>query len=430
MLSLRTSAIALAAASLVLALPSTARAANATAQYYGGHVVSHAEVVPVMWGPNVNNDVVSGAEKFYTTLLSSPYMDWLGEYDTAGLNGVADGKPGSNQRIHRGKAQPVVMYTPKNTNTTLADMDIQNELLAAIASGALPKPHVDADGAVDTIYVFSFPPSIIVKDFTGTDACAVSCAYHWTVQAPGISAGVPYAIVPDCSKNTKSYCNMSTVFGTYTADASHELTEAITDPECALTPTAAATRPLGWFAPNQPDDEGEIADLCLSDPNAFTTYLGYSVQAVWSQRLGKCITNDPSLTLCDGNKHPCRPCEQSDCSGATPTCDVDPTSATEGQCIGTRSNGGGGNGTGGTNGSGGGSSNGSGSGDGSGSGAGSGGSSTGTDGTSGGTAPTSQAGGCGIAFGGGGEPASGALIALLALVARKRRRAMKAQRIS
>jgi hypothetical protein len=257
--------VALAAAAVVAVWSTAADAATpkGSAKYYGGHVISHVNVVPVMWGTGAAKDVVAGAEKFYGTVVASPYMDWLGEYDTVGLMGEGDQKPGSNQRIHRGTASPLVTITPSTTSKTVTDAQIQKELLAQIASGALPAPKVDADGGVDTVYMFSFPAGYTVKDFGGQDVCSGACAYHWTVSAPGISAGVPYGVIPDCSASKTNYCALGTVFETYTGDASHELLEAITDPECGLVTTQAASRPLGWFDPAQANEEGEIADSRL-----------------------------------------------------------------------------------------------------------------------------------------------------------------------
>jgi hypothetical protein len=331
---LRTFSVALAATALVSLSAKDANAApSGNLKYYGGHVISNVEVVPVMWGSSVSSDVVGGAQKFYGDLVASPYIDWLGEYDTVGLMGAADQKAGSNQRIHRGTAQAAVTIKPSITSKSITDAQIQKELLAQLASGALPAPHVAADGSVDTVYMFSFAAGVAVSDFGGQDVCSGACAYHWTVSVPGIAAGVPYGVLPDCSGSKTNYCSLGKVFDTFTGDASHELVEAITDPECGLVTTQAASRPLGWFDPNAANEEGEVADICLSDPNAFTSYLGYTVQANWSQRLGKCITNDPSIPLCDGATHPCRPCGASDCSGASPMCDLDPTSTTLGQCI-------------------------------------------------------------------------------------------------
>ena len=312
--------------------PGVARAASGNAMYYGGHVISHVDVVPVAWGSGVSSDVTGRAEAFFSTLVNSPYIDWLGEYDTAGKSGV-DKMPGSNQHVNRGTARALVSITPRTATTKLTDAAIQAELVGQITSGKLPAPKVDAEGGVDTVYVLAFPPSVSVTDFGGQDVCSGGCAYHWTVSVPGVSSGVPYAVIPDCSAGA-SQCSLgSGVFDTYTGDAAHELVEAITDPECGLATSAAATRPLAWFDPAQAGGEGELGDICLSDPSAFVSYQGYMVQAIWSHRLGRCITNDASLTLCDGKTRPCRPCAASDCSGAKPVCQTDMTSPSWGQCV-------------------------------------------------------------------------------------------------
>ena len=236
---------ALCAGALVVSIPATAEAATGSAKYYGGHVISRVQVVPVLWGSGVAADVVSGAEGFYKAIVDSPYLDWLGEYDTVGLNGAADNNPGSNQRIHRGTALPTVSLVPKNTSKTIADSDSQAELLAQLAAGKLPAPHVDAEGGVDTVYMITFPPGVKVSDFSGQDVCSGGCAYHWTVTVPGVTAGVPYGVIPDCGTGVQNYCALGNgVFDTFTGDASHELVEAITDPECGLDSGTAVARPI------------------------------------------------------------------------------------------------------------------------------------------------------------------------------------------
>jgi hypothetical protein len=295
-----------------------ARASAGNVQYYGGHVISHVQVVPVLWGSGVSPAVVSGAQGFYAAILNSPYLDWMGEYDTAGLVGSVDRMPGSKQHIHRGTALPIVSLVPTNVNRTISDVEIQTELLAQLAAGKLPPPQVDAEGGVDTLYMVAFPPGMTINDFSGQDICSGGCAYHWTLTAPGITTGVPYGVIPDCGAG--GLCSLgSGAFDTYTGDASHELAEAITDTECGLLSGTANARPLAWADPSQPQG-GEIGDLCLSN-TAFVTYQGFLVQTLWSQRLGKCITNDPSLALCNGTARPCVPCTPSDCSAATPVCD-------------------------------------------------------------------------------------------------------------
>ena len=74
---------------------------------------------------------------FYTGALNSPYMDWLSEYNTVGLNGQ-DGQPGSNQTIGRGGLGSVVTLVPSITGTTISDTQIQSEISAQINAGHLP----------------------------------------------------------------------------------------------------------------------------------------------------------------------------------------------------------------------------------------------------------------------------------------------------
>jgi hypothetical protein len=320
------------ASAFVAVAPAKAATPSGNVSYYGGHVISHVQVLPVMWGTTVSPDVVSGAEGFFTTIVNSPYMDWLGEYDTAGLNGKLDSLPGSNQHVNRGTVLPTITITPINTSTSLSNADIQTELLAQLKAGKLPAPKIDAEGGVDTVYVFAFPAGMTITDFSGSDICGGGCAYHWEVTVPGVASGVPFAVIPNCSGSSNgSGCSLGTVFQTFTGDCSHELVEAMTDTECSSLTTA---RPLAWFDPAQANGEGEVGDICLSEtPTPFVTYLGYTVQQIWSQRLKKCITNDPSLKLCDGKTRPCTPCVPSDCSGATPICNQDMSSSTWGQCV-------------------------------------------------------------------------------------------------
>ena len=71
--------------------------------YFGGRVLAQPSVVTVYWGSTVDATVKSevggaaGGPNFYSDVLASSYVDWLTEYDTAGLNGQ-DGAAGSTRR--------------------------------------------------------------------------------------------------------------------------------------------------------------------------------------------------------------------------------------------------------------------------------------------------------------------------------------------
>ena len=307
-------------------------AATGNVQYFGGHVISHVQVVPVNWGNNVAPAVATGAEAFYGTIVNSPYIDWMGEYDTVGLKGATDQGPGTNQHVNRGTVLKTVTITPSVTSNSITDDQIQTEIKSQIAAGKLPAPQVDPEGGVNTLYMLSFPPQVTINDGSGARMCQEWCAYHSTIQLDGVSAGVPYGIMPDFSQKC-SQCGDGDTLSLYTQSASHELMEAISDAEAGLS-NANSGRPLAWNdASNQ---SGEIGDLCENDQANYVPYMGFTVQKIWSQRLKSCITDDPSLTLCNGTTRPCKPCSASDCSGST--CDTDVTSPKFGQCVGCSDN--------------------------------------------------------------------------------------------
>jgi hypothetical protein len=307
----------------------TAGAGNV--QYYGGHVISHVQVVNVNWGANVASVATSGMPGFYTAITNSSYFDWMGEYDTAGKT-PQDGMPGSNQHIYRGTFLRSVTITPQNANTSLVDTDIQTELVAQIGSGALPAPQIDPEGGVNTLYMINFPPGISITDPSGNTSCQQFCAYHGTTQVSGVASGVPYGVMPDLSSGACSQgCGGgATALDAYTSTASHELGEAVTDTEIGLS-SGGSLRPIAWYD----QQGGEIGDICVV-ASSFVQLAGFTVQALWSQRLGQCVSEDPTLPLC-GAQRPCRPCGASDngqaCNGGTPVCQTTPSNPQFGQCV-------------------------------------------------------------------------------------------------
>ena len=62
--------------------PPHANVANNRLHYYGGRVLAKPQIVQVLWGAGVSAELATGMADFYRNTLQSPYMDWLGEYDT------------------------------------------------------------------------------------------------------------------------------------------------------------------------------------------------------------------------------------------------------------------------------------------------------------------------------------------------------------
>jgi hypothetical protein len=103
----------------------------------------------------------------------------------------------------------------------------------------------------------------------GSDvSCQTFCGYHDAFPLSGHS--VMYAVLPypDCA----GCLGTNDAFNALTGTASHEISEAITDP----IPGS------GWYD----DANGEIGDICAWQ---FRQDGGYSVQLEWSNKSSSCI---------------------------------------------------------------------------------------------------------------------------------------------
>jgi hypothetical protein len=273
--------------------------------YYGGRVVSNAQIVQVDWGAGPFQGFVSDGElgAFYAGITNSRFFDWLSEYDTASLNG-ADGFVGSGQHIGRGTFGGTFTITPINTSTALTDEQIEAELAQQIANNHLPHPTLDAAGNPNTIYFLHFPQGT-TEEIQGITSCSGFCAYHSTFALE--AEDIFYAVIPDTSPGSgcETCINNVTPLQNVTVIASHELVETVTDAEIGLHPSTITfndaglplLRPAAWYDDNIVDifsnEGGEIGDICqvLSYPHPITDSNGASwlVQRMWSNFAGECV---------------------------------------------------------------------------------------------------------------------------------------------
>jgi hypothetical protein len=255
--------------------------------YYGGPVVSNPQVIAVYWGPNVDSQIVSTIPSFYQDVLSSFYEDGLYEYSTLGVTGHT-GHAGSNQAIGRGTFVTGTTITPSNTNTTVTQDDIANELSSQITNGHLQAPQFDATGNASTIYMVYFPSGITISLF-GSNSCQIFCAFHYGFQYNGVL--VPFGVFPELlSGPCVGGCGSDpTQFNNLTSVSSHELIEAITD-----TDVSAAINidfPLAWYD----QSNGELGDICNQlAQNIVVGTNTWTVQKYWSVKLNNCTI--PTLT--------------------------------------------------------------------------------------------------------------------------------------
>ena len=249
------------------AQPKLSPPAKGEVDYYGGQVFSTVKVISVMWGGNVNPQIVSGIGGFYTAATNSTFFDIMAQYATD-LTGI-NGHKGTNQQIGRGTYLEQVVITPFNKKTTITDKAVRTEIVKQIAAGKLPVP--DAN----TLYMTYFPPGITIK-LGSSQSCSAFGAYHEGFKN-ATYGGIFYGVMPDCGYS----------FSDSTIVSSHELAEATTDN--FPTPGSHPKYPQAWNT----TDGYEIADLCEGTSGMLTAgHITYTVQQLYSNLIANCTTGN------------------------------------------------------------------------------------------------------------------------------------------
>lgn len=263
--------------------------------YFGGRIVSNAQVVQVIYGagnyiPQVTSTDSPSMATFYQGVLNSAHVDWLTEYNTVGQP-----PPTSNQILGRGSfaAQATIIPSAANNGTVITDDQIQAELSAQLAAGNIPAPTTDPQGNNNTYYAIFFPHGKTIT-LGNAASCQVFCAYHGTIANAGGLGEIYYGVHPDFQPG--SGCEFgcgaaATQFGNYTQVASHELIETMTDPEIGIATVLGP--PLAWLDPVF----SEIGDIC-NDQNGHVVGsdgITYDVQTEFSNTQNDCIVTGPQV---------------------------------------------------------------------------------------------------------------------------------------
>jgi hypothetical protein len=315
---------------------------NPKLSYFSGPIVMSPVIVPVFWSSHVNAALTApttGIAQFFADVTqSTTYWPWLTEYDTVGLTG------GSEQSILPGSATAGVTLVPSRcastTNCTVTDAEVQTELTNQINAKVLPAPTLDCTGNVQTIYMIEFPPNVTVQGPGIGDSCVQFCAYHNTGTYGTNAVPLIYGVLADEFTGTcKTGCGTNaTALENATSTASHELVEAVTDPDIGLDLQANYAAPAGWGDNN--NDCGEIADICDNDGKGDTITVSgrtWTVQELWSNKQGQCTSTGTALPVCSGTTLTnCRLCSCGDdggaCSGNTSVCETTSTNVLFGGC--------------------------------------------------------------------------------------------------
>jgi Repeat of unknown function (DUF346) len=222
---------------------------------HGGPILGAVQVVPMYWGAAwataANSQLATQLDSFFDVVLTSEYMDMLAEYSTTTTT-IQHGQRLASVRIANSEPGAIVGGVRQVT-----DGQIQTSLQGFIANGTVPAT------TANTLYFIFLPPGV-VSILGSSQSCSAFCGYHNHI------GGVRYSVIPfaDCAG-----CVFPGQFlDTLTEVASHELAEAITDPDLNA-----------WWDGGTGD---EIGDIC----NRQTTHLGgFMVQTEWSNGQNACV---------------------------------------------------------------------------------------------------------------------------------------------
>jgi hypothetical protein len=222
-----------------------------TVTFHGGALLSAVEAQAVYlggdWSANSSlKTQTSQIDQFVSTLVSGPYMDMM---TNAGYN------------VGRGTSSAGVIDNVtlnKTASVGVTDSQIQSDLQAMISSGQLQKPDANR------LYVVYVEPGVVVH--MGSDASNTTfLGYHGAFSgktAGGQTVDIHYAVIPypgspNFSAQSQGY---ATNLDEMTSVSSHELAEAVTDPNVNY-------KTLGWY-----DDRlnGEIGDLAEGHESTIT----------------------------------------------------------------------------------------------------------------------------------------------------------------
>jgi hypothetical protein len=227
-----------------------------TVFYYGGSVLPHVEAQALFlgkdWSTNQTNSAqVNTINNFMADVTSGPYMDALSR---AGYG------------VGRGSASPgAIDNVSISANTTISDAAIQARIQQDISSGLLQAPDANR------LYVVYVEPNVAVNLGAGEGTTQQGIlGYHGAFggqDASGNRTVIRYAVVAYPGGTVRNSSMGTSTVDQLTAVASHELAEAVTDPDVNYAR-------LGWYDPQR----GEIGDVSESNPNALVRLHGFLVQ--------------------------------------------------------------------------------------------------------------------------------------------------------
>lgn len=278
--------------------------------YHGGPVIPHVEVYNVFygrgWNGNPGPQLRNNLDRFQAEITRSPYLAQLGEY------GVGQGKYGGDDLVTGIDNSPAA-------GKTVTETDIQRMLASEILAGLISPGHLPDENGQRVYFVYLAPNLQSGRDLPTKDNPLGSNGHHGSFQMT-IQQGfikkpetIYYAVIVNPIGNESMYNHPElTTFQELTVVSSHELAEAVTDPDLRQSDKSSVSGgSLAWWDSDNgafiqvglsrlwrwnPDYGKEIGDMVSWQyddfiANGFT----YTVQKEWSNYFNKGI-------LADGNE--------------------------------------------------------------------------------------------------------------------------------
>jgi hypothetical protein len=218
-----------------------------TVNYYGGALLTNVEAQGVYLGSGWNgSSTPTTLDGYLSYVTNSPYTSAL----TSAGYGVGTGSATAG-------AKDGTAFTP---GSTISDSTIRSLLAADINN------HVVAAPDANRLYVIFVDPNVAVS-MGGSNSKTGFLGYHGAFGLGGVD--IHYAVITTPGGPAGNAGLGTSAIDQLTDVSSHELAEAITDPNVNY-------KTLGWYDPQR----GEIGDVTENNPNANVRLNGYLVQEV------------------------------------------------------------------------------------------------------------------------------------------------------
>jgi hypothetical protein len=231
-----------------------------TVSFFGGNLLPQVQAQGLYLGNEFSSTPASTQpatlDAYLKDLTGGPYLQALAQ---AGYN-VGTGSTVAG----------AVDNTALTPGSTISDAFIRSRLQADIRSGLLQAPNTN------TLYVVYVEPNVAVNLGLGQGTTQQGILGYHTAFVGVNGAPVRYAVVvtPGGAAGNSVLPEATTALDQLTAVTSHEVAEAVTDPDINSNVNNGR---LGWIDPRR----GEIGDIEENNPNAFVRLAdGHLVQEV------------------------------------------------------------------------------------------------------------------------------------------------------